>query len=708
MTSENFANRVEISGGNVQGFIQENHGTVTQYFISQVSELLSGPASGTEKPLTQTEYRQRKVLLSKVKEYWIEGVLNKSLHTEAMIELGLEERKNSVERPFSSFEELAEESSQILPKGTGATEFFNQMGEGRTLLILGEPGAGKTITLLKLAQNLIARTEENLSRLIPVVLSLSSWGSKKQAIAPWLIEELYSKYQVSKSLGKTLIEEQQLLLLLDGLDEVKVDRREACVQAINQFMQEHGQTEMVVCSRIAEYEDLSNRLQLLGAIFIRSLTPEQVNQYLDKAGEQLQAVKTLLQEDTVLQELAKSPLTLSVMTLAYQGKKLEELRQTGSLKERRQNLFDAYIMRMFKQEKIGKSSKYNSPYQNQQTKLWLIWLAQRMSQASQTIFLIEEMQPTWLSSKAQRIIYKIGSSLFFVLVSLLISVLVAVFASVVTYPIMTLANKPIKLGDFMVLGLLKGLNQGLIIGIIYGLILLLTKGRIQLVESLKWSWKEAQRSLKVGLIFALIVGLIIGLIFGISYELMVAKMGEVIAAPKSVPMPGLMLGLGGGLFHGVSGGLIYCLSQGFKGSKIETKTLPNQGIWESARSAIFLGMMGGVIAGILSVIFALTFMLVFALKQNLIGNLIEALIGGAVYGLFIGLIFGGITACIQHFTLRLILYFNNYITWNYSRFLDYASERIFLQKVGGGYIFIHRMLLEHFAQTSVKRDDPDC
>jgi predicted NACHT family NTPase len=186
MTAENFVN---ISGGNVRGFIQENHGTVTQNFIYQASELISGQTSGTEQPLTQVEYRQRTVLLSKVKEYWIEGVLNKSLHTKAMIELGLEKRSDAVERPFSSFEELPEESKQILPTGTDATEVFNQIGEGRTLLILGEPGAGKTITLLKLAQNLIARAEGGLSRLIPVVLNLSSWGSKQQTIADWLVQE---------------------------------------------------------------------------------------------------------------------------------------------------------------------------------------------------------------------------------------------------------------------------------------------------------------------------------------------------------------------------------------------------------------------------------------------------------------------------------------------------------------------------------------
>jgi hypothetical protein len=59
--------------------------------------------------------------------------------------------------------------------------------------------------------------------------------------------------------------------------------------------------------------------------------------------------------------------------------------------------------------------------------------------------------------------------------------------------------------------------------------------------------------------------------------------------------------------------------------------------------------------------------------------------------------FGG-QAVLQHFTLRLILYFKGFIPWNYAKFLDWASDKLFLQKVGGGYIFIHRSLMEHFAE----------
>jgi len=78
----------------------------------------------------------------------------------------------------------------------------------------------------------------------------------------------------------------------------------------------------------------------------------------------------------------------------------------------------------------------------------------------------------------------------------------------------------------------------------------------------------------------------------------------------------------------------------------------------------------------------------------------KSLINGLIGGL-IAAIFGGGKACIQHLTLRLILYAHGCIPWNYARFLDYATERIFLQKVGGGYIFIHRLLLEYFAQMEL-------
>ncbi|HEY9853433.1 MAG TPA: hypothetical protein V6D28_28440 [Leptolyngbyaceae cyanobacterium] len=59
-------------------------------------------------------------------------------------------------------------------------------------------------------------------------------------------------------------------------------------------------------------------------------------------------------------------------------------------------------------------------------------------------------------------------------------------------------------------------------------------------------------------------------------------------------------------------------------------------------------------------------------------------------------------ACIQHFVLRFILWSNGHTPWNYARFLNYATERMILQRVGGRYRFIHRLLQEHFAQMPLE------
>jgi hypothetical protein len=88
------------------------------------------------------------------------------------------------------------------------------------------------------------------------------------------------------------------------------------------------------------------------------------------------------------------------------------------------------------------------------------------------------------------------------------------------------------------------------------------------------------------------------------------------------------------------------------------------------------------------------------LRAGLRGVLIYGPIYGPIYGLIYGLIFGlfmGGWACLRHYVLRLLLWHAGAMPWNYSRFLDYAAEHILLRKVGGGYIFVHRLLLEYFA-----------
>ncbi len=195
---------------------------------------------------------------------------------------------------------------------------------------------------------------------------------KKQAIADWLVVvDLHTKYQVSQQIGKAWIQEQKLLLLLDGLDEVDINQRTDCVTALNEFCREYGQTEIVVCSRIHDYEALSTRLTFQAVIYLQPLSLEQIQEYLKNAGSELVAVIKALESDLKLQELAKSPLILSIISLADQGISIEEL-PSRSNAELRENLFNAYIERMLKRQSV------NIFYSHEKIKKWLSRLAKQM------------------------------------------------------------------------------------------------------------------------------------------------------------------------------------------------------------------------------------------------------------------------------------------------------------------------------------------
>ena len=201
------------------------------------------------------------------------------------------------------------------------------------------------------------------------------------------------------------IEHEQVLPLVDGLDEVTLEQRSACVDAINAFHKANGFLPLVVCSRVADYEALCARLRLTGAVTIQPLTRPQVDGYLRRAGTALSGVSATLRQDETLWELLDTPLMLSILTLAYQVPDVQIARFKGTLEARRKALFEAYIKAMFRRREAS------SLYTPQQMRHWLSWLGQAMGRYDQTVLYLERMRPEWMP-KAQARLHRIGSVLF--------------------------------------------------------------------------------------------------------------------------------------------------------------------------------------------------------------------------------------------------------------------------------------------------------
>ena len=641
----------------------------------------------------QQHLRNRRNFLKLVERSWVRGVLEDSLFDAVLIELGIEERKNAVEWRWHMELQRPEQPNRPLALGSTIVDVFDDSAQA--LLILGEPGSGKTTILLELARYTIARAEKDPSVHMPVVLNLSSWATSRKHLVNWLTDELKSKYNIPERIANTWIENNELLLLLDGLDEVSMEHREACIRTINAFREKYFMP-IVVCCRIGDYESLHTKLRLESAVVLQPLTSEQVQGYLDTVGPKLAALCSVLQSDLTLQELTKSPLMLHIMTLAYQGMTVEELRKLNSKETRQKHIFDTYVQRMF--ERRGRDQRYSQL----KTIRWLRWLAQQMLQHSQSVFLIEKIQPTWLQTGAQQRLY---TSIILLGPILGVALIIGLFGCMMVAPSGRLG---LMLGAGLTFGLMGGLMGGLMSKLVWGVGSKKQSGlwatrniyTIDPVESVSWSGGKVVSGLLRGLVDGLGMGLRSGFHWGRVgplYPKIPKRSPSLLIILLTNPLMILLGSTLGGLSGALLGSLLGILRNGPTLMEIQTKQIPNQGIQRSAVNAT-IGLLGGLVVGLLG-----------GLVLGLLGGLKLGLEVGLLLGLLAGLLGGlelGGFACFQHFTLRFILFRYGSISWRLPQFLDYTAERLFMRRVGGSYIFIHRSLMDYLASLELELGYP--
>jgi hypothetical protein len=213
----------------------------------------------------------QETLLEVVRTEVQEG-LEPSLHNAVWLTLGMERQDYRVQRPWSAT--VAQQSQPAVPldAGTRIVEVFDRPELARQLLILGEPGAGKTTMMLELAQDLLQRAMADKAQPIPVLLSLSSWKNPEQSFFEWLVGALKGKYGIPQNLAQRWLKKNQLLPLLDGLDEVAPQYQQACAVALNTWLigeLDQRPCGIVICCRQEEFEQVVRQpLILQGAIYV--------------------------------------------------------------------------------------------------------------------------------------------------------------------------------------------------------------------------------------------------------------------------------------------------------------------------------------------------------------------------------------------------------------------------------------------------------
>jgi hypothetical protein len=668
-------------------------------------------------------------LLIRVEETWIHQYLPNSLSQQPLLLLELENQQSMLSQYRNILWENPQDFSRPtpLPASTRLIEHFNAIRPLRRLLILGAPGSGKTVALLELLTGLLEAAKTDANQPIPIVFNLSTYGLPPEGrdFVSWLVTQLEEQYSLNKSRGRRFIENQKLLLLLDGLDEVRPDLRSICIRRINEFLRTYECIECVICSRFTEYTTAFEKLQLEASLKLQPLTPDQAVEYLENLPRSLnlKGLVGAIRHHSDFQRLAETPLMLNVMAVAYQDLDINDLEHFETLEDHRRYLYDVLILRLLNRGRTvdghwlpgTRSEAYL--YSQQEILDWLIWLAKHMVDRDQTIFFIEQLQPDWLDTARQRRGYRLNShALMGVVIGIISACHMTPMAGWHNTGASTLVFLPLLIICISGLVLSSGIFTSL-----RGNMPSMLAGFISASAYVAFFAVVAQPYLNVGPnntylsrlfpIFMDWMGIALFWAFMRNHIVVVHRviwswlsafrfLGVSMAAHVGVYMPIRLL-----LLNEYRGddwiNLLYepLLTLGFAVSfggfalgsspPAETITVPNQGIHKALRNAGLLALIIGPMGMLAAWRYAHGNPYEFVMLAVAIG-LIAAMLGGQRSG----------QVLIQHLVLRVILWWNRCTPWNYSRFLDFAVQRMFLRRAGGGYLFMHRSFMEHLAEKA--------
>ena len=277
----------------------------------------------------------------------------------------------------------------------------------RRLVVLGAPGAGKTMLLVRLVLELLA-ARRKVGGPVPVLVPLASWNPQEEDLNPWLVNRLATDYPslrepVSSSSGDTsrlraLLDQKMLFLVLDGLDEIPEDLRGSAIVKVNETLRP-GQG-VVLSSRAEEYRQAVDpkdgslvRLQGAAGIELCNLDAADIQSYLCQdsgtpaAAARWDPVLTMLGDAGPIRQVFRTPLMVGLARTIYNRRQGEprislpdpaelcDLTRFPTSESLEGHLFDAFIPAAYRDHHRLGSRRWTAA----RAERWLVYLAKHMT-----------------------------------------------------------------------------------------------------------------------------------------------------------------------------------------------------------------------------------------------------------------------------------------------------------------------------------------
>jgi hypothetical protein len=409
--------------------------------------------------------------------------------------------------------------------GGELAEILARVPTGR-LVVLGEPGAGKTMLMVRLVLDLLTRRAAGAP--VPFLVSVASWNASDQDLRSWLADRLLIDHPALAALaGSTarsatqaaaLLASGLIMPILDGLDEIPEQVRSSAVSRINDALRPGEQ--VVVTCRSKEYRaavppdnGAEVILRAAAAVQLRPLDADTVRSYLcdDAAGPAARArwapVLAVLGTAAPAGQALRTPLMVGLARAIYNprpGELAGSLRDPAELcapadREAVESLlFDAFIPAAYRHDSHGR-------WKVQDAERWLMFLGSHLECT------INSGDFAWWQLQ------------------------------------MAVSRRAVGLVVGLVAGLATGLTAGLVAGLSLGLVVGLgARPAFGSVEAPARGVRMTTRGF--------VVGLVTGLGFGLWWRL----------------LAGLMFGLTAGLAAGLVAGLVAGLAVGLAAGMVRT------------------------------------------------------------------------------------------------------------------------------------------
>jgi predicted NACHT family NTPase len=205
---------------------------------------------------------------------------------------------------------------QVVEKRVPGLEAVEQHSK---LMILGKPGAGKTTFLKRIA--IQCKLEQFLADHVPIFITLKDFAEALQE--PSLLQYINDHFALNdisdQEITKTLLSQGRVIVLLDGLDEVKQEDNDRVLREIRNFSTHYDANHFVITCRIAskeytfeqftevevaDFED--KQIAEFASNWFQNKDPKKAEQFIQK-----------LQQNQRIQELATNPLLLTLLCLLF-------------------------------------------------------------------------------------------------------------------------------------------------------------------------------------------------------------------------------------------------------------------------------------------------------------------------------------------------------------------------------------------------------